>query len=326
MEFTEKQRQEMILRTAASGKYGRRELLNLLISQLLSPEQCADNSVSGEKNRLRSQLGQTVSFLIHTDALGVGENGILLSKKELPVVLRESLIEGELLRLIREKPRTKAQLKSLLSEHFGTDKTKTKADDGQLYTYIGQILKRQTDSGTLRFDGEIYSPAFSDAASAADPESTARLRDEFLILLHRKGGEYFEDYLMTLLGKHAVKSGKRVAENIVLGGSDDGGIDGRLQTIDTFGFRDTLLVQAKNIRGDIPETEVRGFFGAVCAARGSRGLFVTTSRFHESAQRFLKGIDNCAGLDGYGLFDLALALRYGISEKNGLLTVDLPTI
>ena len=102
----------------------------------------------------------------------------------------------------------------------------------------------------------------------------------------------------------------------------DGGIDGILETVDSLGFRETIMVQTKNRLETTNETTVRGFYGAVCARQGSRGIFATTSDFHYAAKGFLESIDNCVGVDGKKIFEMALETRYGIKKCGAELSVD----
>ena len=148
------------------------------------------------------------------------------------------------------------------------------------------------------------------------------VKGEFLTRLHAKGGEFFEHYFMTLLGKYLSKHGRVVLENYTTGGSSDGGIDGVIKIEDSLGFRETIMVQTKNRLETTNETTVRGFFGAVCARNGSRGIFATSSDFHASASAFLDGIDNCVGVDGSRLFDMAKECQDGMKKKQGAWSVD----
>ena len=108
-------------------------------------------------------------------------------------------------------------------------------------------------------------------------------------------------------------------------GSSIGELNARIE--DSLGFRETVMVQTKNRLDFSTETDVRGFYGAVCAAQGSRGIFATTSDFYASAKKFLDGIDNCVGVNGTMLFDMATEASYGIKKtKGGRLVIDLDVI
>ena len=127
---------------------------------------------------------------------------------------------------------------------------------------------------------------------------------------------------MNLLEKYVKSFGKTVISNCTTGGSTDGGIDGIMETVDSLGFRETVMVQTKNRSEPINETVARGFYGAVCARQGSRGILVTSSEFHPQAKEFLESIDNCVGVDGDKLFEMAVKTHYGIKKHDNTLTVD----
>ena len=86
------------------------------------------------------------------------------------------------------------------------------------------------------------------------------------------------------------------------------------------------MFQTKNRRDISNETDVRGFYGAVCARQGSRGIFATTSDFHPMAVKFLDSIDNCVGVNGEKIFSMATETGYGIKNNNNRLVIDTEII
>ena len=224
--------------------------------------------------------------------------------------------------MLAEKPLTKAEIRQNLTRIFGTDKTLTEKDDNKLFTYMGEALRRMINEGVLNQDGKSYALAKKISVRLDDISNMLTLKSVFLTRLYKKGGEFFENYFMTLLEKYVTLHGKTVTSNTVSGGSSDGGIDGILETVDSLGFRETIMVQTKNRSDTVNETAVRGFYGAVCAKQGSRGIFATSSDFHYSATAFLDSIDNCVGVDGDKIFDMARETLYGIKLLDSELTVD----
>ena len=217
---------------------------------------------------------------------------------------------------------TKQEIRSALEESFKTKSTPTLRDDDMLFSFIGQILKRLLSLGVLLLEGGKYSIAPQKMARIEDISALLALKADFLTRLHARGGEYFEHYFMTLLSKYMSKHGKTVTEYYTTGGTEDGGIDGVIKTVDALGFRENIMVQTKNRLESTNETVVRAFYGAVCARQGSRGIFATTSDFHPSASKLLDGIDNCVGVDGEKIFNMAMECLYGIKRKGGVYTVD----
>ena len=179
----------------------------------------------------------------------------------------------------------------------------------------------QREGVVILSDG-VYSLAGKIAAKIDDISSMLNLKNTYLSKLHSRGGEFFETYFMNLLEKYVFLHGKTVVANSTTGGSADGGIDGIMQTVDCLGFRETVMVQTKNRSEPTNETTARGFYGAVCARQGSRGIFVTSSDFHPAAKAFFESLDDCVGIDGDKLFEMAVETHFGIKKTPSGLTVD----
>jgi len=288
----------------------------------LSKKELADNSTNGRLNVLRSMCGTIINEM-HNRSLISRDSDYLYHKcTEKPVAIRIERCEEEILRLIKESPKTKAELKDVLVQFFGTDETSTVKDDNVLFTYIGQILKRLVSEKMLRYDGSVYSIAPARSAEIKNRQDILSLKSDFLSLIHSKGGEFFEHYFMNLLERYLIRCGKTVTESFVTGGSSDGGIDGIAKTVDSLGFKETIMVQTKNRNEITNETDIRGFYGAVCAAQGSRGIYAITADFHPMAKKFLDSIDNCVGVNGDKIFAMAVDCSYGLIRDNGKLTID----
>ena len=254
------------------------------------------------------------------------ERGVLFLTSSKPVILRAEKCEKAILELLRKEPKNKAEIRDALEKVFGTDKTASTKDDDVLHSFIGQLLKRLTSLGVIEFYDSRYRIAPEKLAKVGCITDMLALKGDFLQRLHSRGGEFFENYFMTLLGKYMSKQGKTVLENYTTGGAADGGIDGIIKIVDSLGFRETVMVQTKNRLEQTNETTVRGFYGAVCAAQGSRGIFATSSDFHPTAQKFLDGIDNCVGINDEKLFRMAIECGFGIKKKRGSYKLDYKVI
>ncbi len=289
----------------------------------LSPDEYADKSTGSTKNIVRSRTGAIINEMHVRTLIGLDDFGRYYLVSERPVVIRLEKCEKEILKALTAGAISKSALRDKLKTIFGTDKTATTRDDDTLSTYMGQILKRMIAEGIIVFDGSLYRLSPKISARADDINALLSLKSDFLQRLHSKGGEFFENFFMTLLVKYSEKHGKRVLESYVTGGTADGGIDGVMKTEDSLGFRETTMVQTKN-RVDISsETDVRGFYGAVCAKRGTRGIFATTSDFHTGARAFLDSLDDCVGVNGDKIFAMAIECSYGVKKcADGKLEVD----
>ena len=275
----------------------------------------------GQLTELRGEVGATLSLMLDNGVIRQdGEICSLVSSK--PVALRIEGCEREMLAILRERPRTKQELRSLLERRFGTDKTATTRDDNILYSLIGQVTKRLLSFGIIELVDSKYQIAAAKAARLDDITELVALKADFFTRLHSKGGEFFEHYILTLLTKHFEAAGKTVTESYVTGGTLDRGVDGVIKTVDALGFREHLMIQAKNRLEVTSETAVRGFWGAVCAMQGSRGIFATTSDFHPVAKEFLDGIDNCVGINADMIFKLACECLYGVKRQGGKYYID----
>ncbi len=301
----------------------RATLINRVIASFpLTKAELADTGTNGRRNILRSMCGTVINEMHNRSIISRDKDLLYHKNTEKPVAIRLEECEEEILNLLRKKPHTRLEIKEKLVHVFGTDETATAKDDNKLFTYIGQILKHITAEGLVEYDGSLYRTAPARSADIKNRQQVLKLKSEFLSKIHSKGGEFFEHFFMNLLAKYLIRCGKTVTESYVTGGSADGGIDGIAKTVDALGFKETIMVQTKNRNSITNETDVRGFYGAVCAAQGSRGIYAITSDFHPMAKDFLDSIDNCVGVNGEKLFTMAADTSYGIIRKDGVLSID----
>ena len=301
----------------------RQELIKAALDSFsLTKKELSDSSTNGRMNVLRSSSGVVINEM-HARSI-ISRDALLLYhiNTEKPVAVRMEKCEEEILKALRRGAKTRQEIKDLLVGFFGTDATATKRDDNKLFTFIGQILKALVNEGLIGYDGSVYKVVPARAAQLKSREEVLALKADFLALIHSKGGEFFEHYFMNLLARYLIRSGKTVTESYVTGGSADGGIDGIAKSVDSLGFKETIMVQTKNRNDVTVETDIRAFYGAVCAAQGSRGIFATTSDFHPMAKKLLESIDNCVGVNGEKIFSMAVDTSYGIKRVGGKLIID----
>ena len=301
----------------------RSELIEeVLVTFNFSDEELNDSSVNSSKNECRSYIGTLLTEMLECGVIEKADSERYRLSAEKSEVVRIEACEREIIRILTRTSADRSEIRRALAIFFATDKTPTKRDDGRLNDFISKTLKRLTDTSVITYDGKKYSLSEKTMAKADDINALMMLKSEFLSKLHSKGGEFFEHYFMNLLSRYLTKQKKTVTECTVSGGTTDGGIDGVLKTVDSLGFRETVMVQTKNRNAIISETDVRGFYGALCAYRGTRGIFATTSVFHSGAKAFIDSIDECVGVDADMLFTMALECLYGIRRKNRKLTLD----
>ena len=288
----------------------------------LTDEEACDFSLHSVRRTLRSTIGTVLSDMERKGVIVRDRYGSYKKAGEKYIAIRTEECEEEILKLVSASPKTKADIKDALVAYFGTDATSTVKDDNKLFTYTGQILKRLVADKVFDFDGSVYSMMPEKSAYIKNRTEVLDLKAAFLNRVHSKGGEFFEYYFLNLLTRYLTHTGKTVIDGHVTGGSDDGGIDAIVRTVDSLGFRETIMVQTKNRRDTMNETDVRGFYGAVCAQQGSRGIFATISDFHPMATKLLNSIDNCVGVNGDKVFSMACDTSYGIRREGNKLIID----
>ena len=316
-----------IIDSLENGRFDRRALISAVVSRFeLSAEECEDCSVFGVKNNLRSRIGSVINDMETRELIANDSNGLYYLVSARPVIVRIERCEKEILKALTDSPMTKGQIREHLVGVFGTDKTASQRDDDTLLSFMGRTLKQLLAMGVINCTDGIYSLSKRASARADDMNAMLALRSDFISALHAKGGEFFENYFMKLLSRYSERHGKRIVECYVTGGSADGGIDGIMKTEDALGFRETVMVQTKNRVDIASETDVRGFWGAVCAKGGSRGIYATTSDFHSGAEEFAASIDNCVCVNGHKIFKMAMECSFGIRKSAEGYIVDLKKI
>lgn len=292
----------------------RREINRVIAGRLgLSKSELADNAPNGRRNLLFSAIGTLLSDLCREGALLRSAEGRYTLTCSATVAVREAQCREAILALLESGEQDRPAIDAHLAARFGTARTPTEADDCALRTLTDTLLTRMTASGELTVTEGRYRhiAIFDEVFGEADEE---RLRRRYLDLLHRQGGPFLERFAVALLTEYYKRTGRTITLAEVTGGAQDGGIDGRIETVDDLGFSECVMLQTKCRREDlhITEREVRGFYGAVCAAGGSRGIFLTTSYFHEGALRFLDSLADCTGIDGKKLFALVKRCGFGL--------------
>lgn len=297
-----------------------------LIDAICNKENCAwgTSAVSdcSKDQKIRVTVGEALTAMEGNRIVKSDENGVYTLLTEKPIALRMEKCEKQILSVLSHGSVTKKQLTDDLAVFFGTKKTKSQKDDAALYQFTSQILKRLIGEKTVYQNGNVIGLCPNTEAEIDNRKEMLELKNIFLIKLHSKGGEFFEEYFVKLISKYLTATGKKVLDSQVTAGSDDGGIDGIVRTEDSLGFRETVMIQTKNRNVTTNETDVRGFYGAVCAKRGTRGIYAITSVFHKNAKLFIDSLDDCVGIDGNGIFDLAVKCRYGIVKVHGKLALD----
>ncbi len=302
------------------GDMKRRDLIDKIVLRSgLTKEQLADRSASGAASLYRSIAGTALVKMEKYGDISISESGMVSLIKAPAVIVREAELAPYLIDKLKTRAYTKSELVSLAVSYFGAAETETDADEKQIEKHTAKLLSELTKRGKLRYTGGRYSIG-SDSIVIKKPGS---VYEEFISFLNSKGGEFFENYSAMLLDSFYKCAGMTVSACNVIGGSDDGGIDVMLMVSDWLGFSDKLLVQCKQKSSSfVTLKEVKEFVGAFYVEKGTRGIFMTTSRFHRDAASVISTLPDIVALDGAKLFEIAKNCGCGIRRENDSFFVD----
>lgn len=94
--------------------------------------------------------------------------------------------------------------------------------------------------------------------------------------------------------------------------SNDEGIDGVINE-DRLGL-DVIYIQAKRWQNSVGRTEIQSFVGALAGKQASKGVFITTSEFRQSAAAYAGSVaQKVILIDGKRLAELMIEHGVGVS-------------
>ncbi len=320
---------------AAFGKqeqWFRKELIEYCLKNAgFTAEELKDRRPESSSTKAKTFVGMIISNLINDGHLYLSEGKKLGLAKDLEIIIKEENTEKYILHLLKcRRIMSKQEIFSAAEKYFGTDKTPSRADDISLRRTAGALLARLTREKILVKTAAGYSlpdfPGYPNSELGTwlfKAENGGNLEECFLRVVNLKGGEFLEYFSVKLLEKFFYSENKEVLRSEVTGGADDGGLDGVIETSDALGFKELILIQTKNRKSIAVTTkEVREFYGAMCAEKGTRGIFITTSYFHRDALKFLAKADNLVGIDGKKFFEIAKYCEMGLTEDKGRYRID----
>lgn len=301
-----------------------------ILSLGYTEEQLGDHSTGSEVILAKSRIGTVLSAAMRSGYILEDDIGFLhLNPEEIHYISKDRGKDFVVSALEQNGPLTKQQIFRLAEKAFGTDKTPDNKDDMDLRSVLGKVIVRleqekhiSITNGKICLTHDSAYPNTELGSYLREASLGGDLEKCFLRAVHTKGGEWFEAYCVDLLTKYFLSCGKEILSASVTGGSNDGGIDGDISTSDWLGYRERILMQMKNRNAIITTKDVREFYGAVCAEKGTRGVFITISQFHYEAQRLLDSVDNLIGIDGHRLFEIAAKCGHGLVTEAGRLKID----
>lgn len=293
----------------------RQETMNAVLKKYDFSDK-AKTDPNSKCNAVRSYIGTAFNEMVSSKKIEKRGDGYALCSEKL-VTVDDAQCKNAIIELLSKRAFSKKDLYAALVKYFKADKTKSAADDNKLKQAAGMILNDLLAEKAITFNDTEYSLNNSHRLlEPKTPLSEKEFKKLFLERLCNAGGKNFEVFTANLLEKYYIVTGREVLSCEVVGGSDDGGIDVEMVVADELGFTDTLLIQAKcRKNAQVTEKEVREFFGALNLKGGTRGIFITSSTFHPVADKLLRSLNNCVGISGDGIFELAKRSAYGVHKN-----------
>ncbi len=316
LNFIKKQIPEIL----CAGPLKRKVLIDKVVERSpLTAAEKSDLGASGVLSMYRSIVGTAIQAMERYGDLSINEHNEITLKKSPGVIVREAEIARFIIDTVKDGALTVKQITDAALTYFGADRTFTLDDDFEISETVKKLTSDLVRRKKLAYAYGKYSLA-SDTIVIKKPRS---LFEEYITLINSKGGEFFENYSAMLLDKYYTSIGMKVGYCNVIGGSDDGGIDVILSVSDQLGFNDRVLVQCKQKSGStVTLKELKEFVGAYYVEKGTRGIFMTTSRFHKEASLLFSELDDIVPIDGAKLFELAKKCECGIRLTDGQYEID----
>lgn len=183
---------------------------------------------------------------------------------------------------------------------------------------------KERGSAAAKKSGASPSPA---SEAAADDQTTpeerievafAELRETLITDLRAKLANvdpfFFEQVVLDLLVAMGYGGSRKEAAAVTQRTGDEG-IDGVINE-DRLGL-DVIYVQAKRWKQNVGRPEIQSFVGALAGKKANKGIFITTSAFHENATEYAAGLHNKVILvDGRRLAELMIEHNIGVAEEH----------
>lgn len=315
-------RQWIIETVGKKPKTEKRALFGECLNKIgLSEEERKDKSSDSRYIRCKSLIGSVLSEMLREGLVELVDDYFFKLPDDVSAVelITEEKLEEVIISLMqREKTLTKKDIFGLCEKEF--DKNGDGAERAVIHRRGGNVIARLVKNGVLvreqrgvfRISSDNKFPNTDLGNCLKEASKGGDVKKYFKKALNLKGGEFFEQFSVNLIGKELGGYGT-ITKSDVTGGADDNGIDGVIEFRDGLGFKERVLVQARTrAKGTINLKEVREFYGALISEKGTRGIFVTTASFHSEAAKFLNRHFNLIGLDGDGLYGLAVKHRTGV--------------
>ncbi len=155
-------------------------------------------------------------------------------------------------------------------------------------------------------------------------EQHKKLREELLSKVKSISPKQFEELSVLILG-HLLYEGQPLEEFrkhlTQQGQSGDGGIDGIVTKYDRIRGKVIHYVQSKRYTtNSVQRPEVQRFVGALDPHRAKIGVFMTTSKFTEGAEEYVKSLNmyDVRLIDGVELVEMMIECGIGVKKLKNI--------
>ncbi len=198
--------------------------------------------------------------------------------------------------------------------HSLKDKGKVVQPDGKRKPYFlveeGENPNQEEELKDVQFQDQTEEENTIEAIDRIYQSIHEELAAELLDKIKNNTSTFFEELVIDLLVAMGYGGSREDAEAV--GRSGDGGIDGVINE-DRLGL-DVIYVQAKRWEANVGEPPIRDFIGALDGKGAQKGVFITTSGFNQSAERFAeRSTKKIVLINGTRLAELMIEHDVGVS-------------
>jgi restriction system protein len=123
----------------------------------------------------------------------------------------------------------------------------------------------------------------------------------------------FEQVVLDLLVRMGYGGSKKEAAQVTQRTADEG-IDGLINE-DRLGL-EVIYIQAKRWKHKVGRPEIQNFVGAIAGKKAGKGIFITTSDFHDNAREYAASLhQKLVLIDGRRLAELMIEHNIGVATE-----------
>jgi len=273
-----------LLEIAADGQeHSIKDALSIIANQMKLTENDLNELLpSGAQTKFRNRVAWAKSYFVQAKVLESSKRGFFKITER----GRELLNEGNAridIKILNQYPEF---------VEFHTSKAGEQSPPGE------QLVSDETPEETLQ---KAYRNIRGDLAS------------EVLSRIKNNTPQFFENLVVDLMIALGY-GGSRADAGQSIGQSGDEGVDGIIKE-DRLGL-DVIYIQAKRWEGTVGRPEIQKFVGALHGKRAKKGVFITTGKFSNDADEYVKTIDpKVILIDGRNLSELMIDFNLGVTTS-----------